>query len=73
MAPVSIAKVPDHLLPHRRHKMYAREGVSLPVSSLSGWFGEAGACLAPLVAALREDLRRQRAIYADETPLQVLD
>ncbi|MFZ4215691.1 IS66 family transposase, partial [Pantoea endophytica] len=73
VAQVIIAKVLDHLPLHRQQKMYAREGVSLPVSTLSGWFGEAGACLAPLAAALREDLRQQRVIHADETPLQVLD
>lgn len=70
---VIIAKVLDHLPLHRQQKMYGREGVSLPVSTLSDWLGEAGACLAPLAAALRDDLRNQRVIHADETPLQVLD
>lgn len=36
--------------------MHAREGVILPVSTLTGWFGQAGAALSPLADALRRDL-----------------
>lgn len=73
LAQVVIAKVMDHLPLHRQQKIYAREGVMLPESTLADWFGQTAAVLAPLAAALKRDLLRQPVLQADETPLQVLD
>lgn len=73
LAQVVISKTCDHLPLHRQQKIYARAGVSLPASTLSDWFGEVGAALSPLAAALRRDLLAQPVLQADETPLMVLD
>ncbi|HAN6566745.1 TPA: transposase, partial [Escherichia coli] len=70
---VVIAKVLDHLPLQRQQKIYAREGVQLPVSTLADWFGQTAAVLSPLAAALKRDLLTQPVLQADETPLQILD
>lgn len=70
---VVIAKVLDHLPLQRQQKIYAREGIQLPVSTLADWFGQTAAVLSPLAAALKRDLLTQPVLQADETPLQILD
>lgn len=73
LAQVVTAKVLDHLSLQRQQKIYAREGVQLPESTLTDWFGPTAAVLSPLAAALKRDLLRQPVLQADETPLQILD
>lgn len=53
LAQVVIAKVPDHLPLQRQQKIYAREGITLPVSTLAEGFGQTAAVLSPLAAALK--------------------
>ncbi len=72
LAQVVTAKVLDHLPLQRQQKIYAREGVQLPESTLTDWVGQTAAVLSPLAAALKRDLLRQ-PVQADETPLQILD
>lgn len=45
---VVIVKVLDHLPLQRQQKIYAREGIQLPVSTLADWFGQTAAVLSPL-------------------------
>lgn len=73
LAQVVISKVMDHLPLHRQQKIYAREGVMLPESTLADWFGQTAAALVPLAAALKRDLLRQLVLQVDETPLRVLN
>lgn len=73
LAQVVTAKVLDHLSLQWQQKIYAREGVQLPESTLTDWFGPTAAVLSPLAAALKRDLLRQPVLQADETPLQILD
>ncbi|EGL9416642.1 IS66 family transposase [Salmonella enterica] len=73
LAQVVTAKVLDHLPLQRQQKIYAREGVQLPVSTLADWFGQTAAVLSPLAAALKRDLLTLPVLQADETPLQILD
>ncbi len=68
---VVIAKVLDLLPLQRQQKIYAREGIQLPVSTLADWFGQTAAVLSPLAAALKRDLLTQPVLQADETPLQM--
>ena len=72
LAQVVTAKVPEPL-PLQQQKIYAREGVQLPESTLTDGFGQTAAVLSPLAAALKRDLLRQPVLQADETPLQILD
>ena len=68
-----IAKVLAHLPLQRQPKIYAREGVQQPESTLADGFGQTAAVLSLLAAALKRDLLRQPVLQADETPLQRLD
>ena len=52
--------------------IYARQGVTLPISTLSDWVGQCGVQLRPLVDALKPELMRYDALHADETALQEL-
>ena len=57
--------MPDHLPLQRQQKIYAREGITLPVSTLADWFGQTAAVLSPLAAALKRDLLTQPVLQAD--------
>ena len=73
LAWVLVSKYADHLPLYRQREMVLRSGVDLPVSTLSSWVGASGYALEPLVALLRQELRADKVVHADETPLQMLD
>ena len=52
--------------------IYARQGVTLPISTLSDWVGQCGEQLQPLVDALKAELMRCDILHTDETAIQVL-
>lgn len=72
LAQVVIGKVIDHVPLDRQSKIYAREGIALPTSTLSDWMGRIGVALDPLAERLHELLLSQSVLHADETPLTVL-
>jgi len=49
LAHVLVAKYADHLPLYRQAEIFARDGVDLETSTLSGWVGATAAALAPLV------------------------
>jgi len=55
LAHVSVPKYADYLPFYRQQKMFAREGIHLPISTLADWVGQCGYELQPLVDALREE------------------
>lgn len=57
----------------RQQKIYLRQGIDIPCSTLADWFGAVGAALKPLSDALRRDLLCQPVLQADETPLLLLN
>ena len=56
LAHIVVSKFDDHLPLYRQAEIYAREGVELETSTLSGWVGATAAALAPLVEELRRDV-----------------
>jgi transposase len=46
----------DHLPLYRQAEIFARDGVSLETSTMSGWVGATAAALQPLVDALAVDV-----------------
>ncbi len=56
LAHIMVAKFDDHLPLYRQAEIYAREGVTLETSTLSGWVGATSAALMPLVDLLRRDV-----------------
>ncbi len=72
LAQVLVSKYADHLPLYRQQQIYARAGVELPRSTLADWVGRCGVELSPLVERLREVLKQQAVLHADETPVAML-
>src|SRR5579871_5365893 len=73
VAHVLVSKYCDHTPLYRQSQIFARHGVELDRSTLANWVG--GACwwLEPLHALLASHLRASTKIFADDTPIPVLD
>jgi transposase len=72
LAQVIIAKHDDHLPLFRQEEIYRRSGAFIARSSMAGWVGQCAAQLMPLVSAMKEHLKSQAVIHADETPVKLL-
>jgi transposase len=73
LAHVLVSKYCDHLPLYRQSQIFARQGVELDRSTLANWVG--GACwwLEPLQARLAEHVFASQTLFADDTPIPVLD
>lgn len=73
LAHVLVSKYADHLPLYRQARIFARHGIDLERSTLAGWVG--GACW--WLDALHERLARHifasGHLFADDTPIPVLD
>src|SRR5437763_485277 len=73
LAQVLVAKYADHLPLYRQAGIFARQGVELDRSTLCDWVGRACWWLEPLWRLLRRHVMASTRIFADDTPLPVLD
>src|SRR5712672_1778487 len=73
LAHVLVAKYCDHLPLYRQSQIFARQSVEIDRSTLANWVG--GACwwLEPLQARLAEHVFASQKLFADDTPIPVLD
>src|SRR5208337_181845 len=73
LAQVLIAKYCDHTPLYRQSQIFARHGVDLARSTLAGWVG--GACwwLEALHERLCTNVFASNHLFADDTPVPVLD
>lgn len=72
LAHIVVSKYDDHLPLYRQAEIFAREGVELETSTLSGWVGATSAALAPLIDALAADVMGSDTLHVDDTPVPVL-
>jgi transposase len=72
LAQVLIAKYLDHMPLYRQESIFGRAGLALPRSTLAQWVGACGACLQPLVEAMKAQLLSRPVLHADETPVPML-
>src|SRR5205085_6424830 len=72
LAHIVVSKYDDHLPLYRQAEIFARGGVSLETSTLSGWIGATAAALQPLVDALATDVLAGDTLHVDDTPVPVL-
>jgi transposase len=72
LAHILVSKYDDHLPLYRQAEIFAREGVSLETSTLSGWVGATAAALGPLVEALTTEVMASDTLHVDDTPVPVL-
>jgi transposase len=73
IAQVLVSKYCDHTPLYRQAQIFARHGVRIERSTLASWVG--GACwwLEPLQARLAAHVFASTKLFADDTPLPVLD
>jgi transposase len=73
LAQVIVSKYGDHLPLNRQHKIYLRDGVDLPVSTLADWVRVVHECTEPLARRIGELALASHVLQADDTGLKVLD
>lgn len=73
LAHVLVSKYCDHLPLYRQSQIFSRQGVELDRSTLSNWVGSACWWLEPLQARLAEHVFASQKLFADDTPIPVLD
>jgi transposase len=73
IAHVLVSKYCDHTPLYRQAQIFARHGLRIERSTLAGWVG--GACwwLDPLYARLAAQVFGSTKLFADDTPVPVLD
>jgi transposase len=73
LAHVVVSKYADHLPLHRLERIFQRQGVELPRSTLCDWLAATARLLAPLYALMTQRVRQSQVIWTDDTPVPVLD
>lgn len=73
LAHVLIGKYCDHLPLYRQAVIYARQGVPLDRATLADWVGRSCWWLTPLHQLLATTILAADKIFADDTPIPVLD
>src|SRR5438105_4161304 len=72
LAHIVVSKYDDHLPLYRQAEIFAREGVNLETSTLSGWFGATAAAFNPLIDVLAAEVMASDTLHVDDTPVPVL-
>lgn len=72
LARVLTSKYAEHTPLYRQTEIYARQGVELSRSVLSGWVDACCRLMAPLEEALRDYVLIPGKLHADDTPVPVL-
>jgi transposase len=73
LAHVVVSKYADHTPLHRLHRIYARSGAEIPVSTLADWTAGVATLVEPLVDCLAERVLGADIVRTDATGLKVLD
>lgn len=73
LAHVVVSKYADHTPLHRLHRIYARSGVEIPVSTLADWTAGVATLIEPLVGCLAARVLGADVVRTDATGLKVLD
>jgi transposase len=73
LAHVVVSKYADHLPLTRLARIYARSGVTIPVSTMAEWVGATADLVAPIADAIAARVHTAAVIGTDATGLKVLD
>jgi transposase len=71
LAHLIVSKYVDHLPLHRLERIYERQGLFLPRSTLCDWLAACGRLLGPLYERLVVLVQRSRALHTDDTPVKM--
>lgn len=72
LAHLVVSKFTDHLPFYRQRQQFKRWGISIPESTIGGWFNATAKLLEPLYNAMNNSLLTADYLQADETPIPVL-
>jgi transposase len=70
---ILVSKFDDHLPLYRQREIFARLGIDIPRSTVTGWVGAAIAELRPLAALIERSTLAASRIHCDDTIIPVLD
>lgn len=72
LAHVLVSKYADHLPLYRQSQIFERNGLDLDRSTLADWVGKTTTLLAPLADGIGKHVLKGKAIFADDTPVNML-
>lgn len=72
LAHVLVNKYADHSPLYRQSQIFQREGIDLDRSTLADWVGKSTALLEPLADAVARHVLKGQALFADDTPVNLL-
>ena len=72
LAHVLVNKYADHSPLYRQSQIFQREGIDLDRSTLADWVSKSAALLEPLADAIGRHVLKGTAIFADDTPVNLL-
>ena len=70
---ILVSKFDDHLPLYRQREIFARLGIDLPRSTVTGWVGAAIAELRPLAEMIKQAVLKAPRLHCDDTIIPVLD
>ncbi|MCW8087614.1 IS66 family transposase [Sabulicella glaciei] len=73
VAHVLVSRYADHLPLYRQSQILARQGIEIGREMLADWVGTAAHEVMPVVRRMHEILLASPKLFADETPMPVLD
>jgi transposase len=73
LAHLIVSKYTDHLPLYRLERIYERQGVFLPRSTLCDWLAACGQLLGPLYDLLRTEILLSQVLHTDDTPVKLQD
>jgi transposase len=68
-----VTKYSEHLPLYRQAQIFGRNGIKLDRSTLASWVGRAAWWLRPLSELLLRTVLASPKVFADDTPVPVLD
>ena len=72
LAHVLVSKYADHLPLYRQSQIFERDGLDLDRSTLADWVGRTTTLLSPLADAIGRHVLKGKAIFTDDTPVNML-
>lgn len=72
LAYLMVSKFMDHLPFYRQVQIFKRDGMTIPESTITGWYRKTSELLMPLYEVMLEQIKSVDYIQADESPIPVL-
>lgn len=72
LAYLMVSKFMDHLPFYRQVQIFKRDGMTIPESTITGWYRKTSELLMPLYEVMVDYIKKADYIQADESPIPVL-